>query len=122
MVIDLKNWGIPDQLVEKVKKRDKLCAYCSVKLNKSPGCDKSTLEHIVNPKSDKPTPEENSEWNIVMCCSSCNSSKGAKKLSIWLNSDYCKKKKITLKTIRNKVVSRLLRKTPRINRRAFEES
>ena len=37
--------------------------------------------------------------NIVRCCFSCNSSKGTKKLSDWLESDYCKKRGITKDTV-----------------------
>lgn len=27
--------------------------------------------------------------NIVMCCGSCNSSRGVKQLAHWFNSSYC---------------------------------
>jgi 5-methylcytosine-specific restriction endonuclease McrA len=100
-VIKLNKWGIPNWLEEKVKKRDKFCVYCHVKLKEYPRTkgtpgDKATWEHIDN---NGP----NSEFNVVRCCSSCNASKGTKKLSDWLESSYCKKKKISKETIANVV-------------------
>ena len=108
LVIEMNIWGIPDWLEEKVKKRDRLCAYCRIKLKEYPFTkgtpkDKVTLEHINNDGSP-------SEQNIVMCCASCNASKGTKKLSDWFNSDYCKEKKINKKTIKNIIVRRFLKK------------
>jgi len=100
-VIKLNKWGIPYSIEEKVKKRDKFCVYCHIKLKEysrtkgTPG-DKATWEHI---KNDGP----NSESNVVRCCCSCNASKGTKKLSDWLESSYCKKKNISKKTIANVV-------------------
>lgn len=32
--------------------------------------------------------------NIATCCFSCTASKGTKRLSDWLESDYCKKRGI----------------------------
>jgi hypothetical protein len=37
--------------------------------------------------------------NIARCCRSCNSSKGVKPLSIWLDSPYCKKRGINRDTV-----------------------
>lgn len=37
--------------------------------------------------------------NIVLCCFSCNASKGQKELSLWLKSDYCKSKAIDEATV-----------------------
>ncbi len=91
------SWNIPDWLGKKVKIRDKFCVYCHVKLkgyHRTKGTlgDKATFEHIDN---DGPPSEE----NIVMCCASCNASKGTKKILDWLESPYCKKKNITKETI-----------------------
>ncbi len=52
----------------------------------------ATWEHIV-----KDARTVNRE-NIARCCFSCNSSKGTKKLSDWLESDYCKKRGVTMET------------------------
>ena len=93
------NYNIPNWLEEKVRDRDKNCVYCDVKLKNHPRAkgtpgDKATFEHIDN---DGPPSEE----NIAMCCSSCNSSKGVKKLLDWLDSPYCKKKNISKETVAN---------------------
>jgi len=46
--------------------------------------------------------------NIARCCVSCNASKGAKKLSDWLESKYCKKRGITKDTVAEVVRRALL--------------
>jgi hypothetical protein len=46
-------------------------------------------EHIVNDARIV------SRENIARCCISCNASKGAKDLIVWLDSNYCKKRGIT---------------------------
>lgn len=91
------NWNIPDWLEVKVKDRDKKCVYCDVTMKiyartkGTPG-DKATFEHIDN---DGPP----SEANIAMCCASCNSSKGVKKLLDWFDSSYCKERNIGKDTV-----------------------
>ena len=86
------NYNIPDWLEAKVRARDKFCVYCGILMKEylrtrgTPG-DKATFEHI-----DNDGPAE--EWNIAMCCSSCNSSKGVIRLNEWLKSEYCQKKNI----------------------------
>jgi hypothetical protein len=91
------NYNIPDWLEKKVKIRDQFCVYCQVKLKEYPHTkgtpsDKATFEHIDN---DGPPSEE----NIALCCASCNSSKGVKKLKDWLNSPYCRDKNINIKNV-----------------------
>lgn len=53
----------------------------------------ATWEHIINDARII------SRENIARCCVSCNSSKGTKKLSDWLESDYCKKRGINGETV-----------------------
>ena len=53
----------------------------------------ASWEHIVNDASVI-TPA-----NIALCCWACNSSKGQKSLSHWLNGAYCQKRGITKDTI-----------------------
>lgn len=95
-------WGMALEREEKVKKY-KHCVYCHVKFKKYSRSkrsrkDEATIEHIDN---NGP----NSEANVVMCCRSCNASKGTKKLSAWLKSPYCIKRKINKRT-----VARVIRK------------
>jgi disulfide oxidoreductase YuzD len=53
----------------------------------------ATWEHIINDASII------TRKNIARCCASCNSSKGTKKLTDWLESNYCKKKNINENTV-----------------------
>lgn len=94
----MNQWGIPIRLEKEVRARDTTCIYCRVKLiDKMPpnGSRRTlaTLEHIVNDARII------NRENIARCCVSCNSSKGTKKLSDWLESDYCKKRGITKDTV-----------------------
>ena len=104
----MNNWNIPDWLEREVKDRDKNCVYCRIEFESSKQTRKSiaTWEHIVN--DAKIINRE----NIARCCVSCNSSKGTKKLSDWLESDYCKKRGITKETVaevvRGALVSRAI--------------
>jgi hypothetical protein len=49
-----------------------------------------------------------SRKNIARCCVVCNSSKGTRKLSDWIQSRYCKKNEINKNTVA-KVVKKALR-------------
>jgi hypothetical protein len=88
----MNKWNIPDWLEQIVKNRDKHCIYCHIKFGKLKK-SQATWEHIIN-DARIITPE-----NIAKCCFSCNASKGSKKLSVWLESDYCKKRGINRDTI-----------------------
>jgi 5-methylcytosine-specific restriction endonuclease McrA len=91
----MNNWNIPDWLEKEVNKRDKSCVYCRAKFvtSKRSKSMLATWEHIIN--DAKIINKE----NIARCCVSCNSSKGAKRLSDWLKSDYCKRHRITKSTV-----------------------
>ena len=94
----MNSWGIPKWLEEEIKVRDKACIYCGVKflkLTSIKGSRKAiaTWEHIINDASII------TRGNIARCCAACNSSKGTKSLSEWIQSDYCKKNGINKYTI-----------------------
>ena len=96
----MNKWGIPVSLEQEVRKRDKACVYCRVVLRKSSSVNGSrksvaTWEHIINDARIV------TRKNIALCCASCNSSKGAKKLSLWIKSDYCKRNGIKTATVAN---------------------
>jgi len=102
----MNNWGIPDWLEMEVKERDKTCVYCGIKMiEKMPshGTRKTvaTWEHIINDASIV------TRENIARCCVACNSSKGTKKLTDWLESAYCKKRGINKDTVAEVVKSML---------------
>lgn len=94
----MNSWGIPAWLEEEVKKRDKTCVYCGVKMvERMPSCgprkNEATWEHIINNASIV------TRENIARCCVACNASKGTKKLSDWIESSYCKKRGINKDTV-----------------------
>ena len=91
----MNRWTIPVWLELEVKNRDTCCIYCHVEFGVSTHSRKSiaTWEHIVNDVRIV------TRENIARCCFACNSSKGTKKLSEWLQSDYCKKHGITRDTV-----------------------
>lgn len=105
----MKKWNIPDWLEREVKDRDTHCVYCRVELGLCKETRKSmaTWEHIVNDARIV------NRENIARCCSACNSSKGTKKLSDWLASDYCRRRGITRDTVA-KVVKQALAAQPNI--------
>lgn len=85
------NWNIPDLLETEVRERDKTCVYCGVEFTPAKISKKSAAswEHIINDA------QIINKENIVLCCCSCNASKGQKRLSEWLQSRYCKECDIT---------------------------
>jgi 5-methylcytosine-specific restriction endonuclease McrA len=91
----MNRWDLPDWLEREVIERDRRCVYCGVDFTSSNETRKSkpTWEHIVN--NEKIINRE----NIARCCFSCNASKGAKDLSVWLESNYCKKRGSTKDTV-----------------------
>ena len=94
----MNRWGIPQSLEKEILARDQNCIYCGVELhhkssNTAVRKARASWEHIVNDASIR-TPE-----NIALCCISCNASKGARDLKLWLNSKYCISRGITAQTI-----------------------
>ncbi len=91
----MNNWNIPEELEKEIIKRDKACVYCGARFgsSKDPRRTRASWEHIINDANII-----NSE-NIALCCFGCNASKGTKKLSDWIKSDYCKRKGITYDTV-----------------------
>ncbi len=94
LIARAKHWEIEVALAEKVILRDKACVYCGAG-------GRATWEHIINPTRNHGLVKWNKSWNIALCCNSCNSSKGDKKLLDWFDSGYCKKKNINQKTVAN---------------------
>ncbi len=107
----MNNWGIPDWLEKEVRERDKNCVYCGIEMidhmpPRRPRKAVGTWEHIINDQNIV------SRENIARCCVACNSSKGTKKLSDWLQLSYCKKHGIDKDTVAE-VVKEALKKEMR---------
>lgn len=88
-------WRIPAALEQQVRTRDLDCVYCRTAFTVPPASFGAapSWEHIVN-DAEIITPE-----NIALCCRSCNSSKGAKLLHVWLDGPYCQRKGVTFDTV-----------------------
>jgi len=94
----MNKWKIPSLLEEEVRTRDKNCVYCGVEMvdsvpRRSPRSHAATREHIINDETII------TKENIARCCSSCNSSKGTKDFSVWINSKYCRDRGITEESV-----------------------
>ncbi|SNY97180.1 hypothetical protein SAMN04488142_1757 [Halomonas sp. hl-4] len=89
------SWGIPPDLEREVRERDKACVYCGNEFlsPKESAKASASWEHIINNASI------NTRENICLCCRGCNSSKGQRKLSVWLQTNYCKERGITPETV-----------------------
>ncbi|RRQ50125.1 MULTISPECIES: HNH endonuclease [Maribacter] len=88
-------WGIPKDVEDFVKQRDKNCVYCGQEFLEQPESrkHKPSWEHIVNDVRITGTD------NISLCCLSCNASKGAKSLEEWFQSDYCNRNNINVNSV-----------------------
>jgi len=98
----MKNkYGIPDAELDKIKLRDKTCVYCHKRMikpsNDSCRKDWATIEHL------NYLPPWNNSSTVVICCGSCNSSRGNKKLLDWFKMSYCKERNINEKTVAKSV-------------------
>lgn len=113
--VDVMNnsFGIPEEELSKIRLRDKNCVYCHKKLiypfvkNKQGDC--ATIEHL---NCDAPF-----DWSdglriedIAICCGSCNSSRGPKRLLAWFRTKYCMERGINEDTVADPVKKYLERK------------
>lgn len=106
----MNRWGIPAWLERDVRQRDKKCVYCGIPMLESLPADGSrtsvaTWEHIINDVTIV------TRENIARCCAPCNSSKGTKPLSLWIESSYCRRCGIGRDTVAD-VVKQALNATP----------
>lgn len=90
-------YGIPSENLKNIRERDKCCVYCH-KIMTEPSCggwrgDWATIEHL------NYLPPWNNPNTVAICCGSCNSSRGIKKLSDWFKSSYCLERNINEKTV-----------------------
>jgi len=102
------SYGITREEYEFIRKRDKYCVYCHKQFDLAHSQkrrnDWDTVEHLNHRqdwdsvgsfhKENKPVPEI-----ITICCLACNSSRGAKSLKTWFQSEYCIQKKIDYETV-----------------------
>jgi hypothetical protein len=90
----VNRWHIPQALEVEVRARDQACIYCGTLFAAAPKRGaRASWEHIINDATLV------SRENIALCCISCNASKGAKLLSVWLESKYCRDRGIRADTV-----------------------
>ena len=111
---EMKNrFGIPEIELSTVCARDKKCAYCGKEMIYPSDLknlkDSASIEHL---NFDGPF-----HWkdgleirDIVMCCRSCNSSRGIHKLENWFKTKYCIDRNINENTVASPVKEYLNRK------------
>lgn len=76
-------------LKKKLLNCNSLCEYCETK-------EASTKDHYMAlVKNELPTQYCNDIWNIIPCCTTCNSSKGGKSFFEWRESGMQQRKKKT---------------------------
>ena len=107
-----KNFGIPDKVLAELIARDVACVYCH-KIMIYPYIAKNsknsaTIEHL---NFDGPYHWSNGLQveDIVICCGSCNPSRGTKTLPDWFKSRYCIERNISEHTVAEPVRSYLQR-------------
>jgi hypothetical protein len=114
-----KNFGISDKELAELAARDVDCVYCRKPMiypySVNDRKNSSTIEHL---NFDGPfhRSEGLQTEDIVMCCGSCNSSRGAKTLSDWFESRYCIEKNISADTVAEPVRSYLQRQKAKTTR------
>jgi hypothetical protein len=94
---------IPADIEQSIRARDTACVYCGGAMKQYPrtkGCpkDKATIEHL---NFDGPFYWDDGlkAVDIVICCASCNSSRGVKPLPVWFESAYCAARGINAGTV-----------------------
>jgi hypothetical protein len=91
------NYGLPKIELQKIFERDKVCVYCKKQMKShevnNQRADWFTIEHL------NYVPPWNNPMTVTICCWSCNSSRGNKKIRDWFKTTYCVDKNINEKTV-----------------------
>jgi len=91
------NYGLPSGKLNEIFNRDKKCVYCKKKMiSHEPGSKRAdwyTIEHL------NYMPPWNNPATVVICCWSCNSSRGNKKIVNWFSTEYCRSRNIGIETV-----------------------
>lgn len=91
------NYGLPNVELQKVFERDSVCVYCKKvmknHIDSSDRADWFTIEHL------NYLPPWNNIETVTICCWSCNSSRGNRKIRDWFKTSYCLDKNINENTV-----------------------
>ena len=81
-------FGIPADTEQRIRARDTTCVYCGKVYSPRSRRDMPTIEHL---NENPPFYWEDGlkEEGLAICCGSCNSSRGSRKLRDWFRTPYC---------------------------------
>ena len=107
-------YGIPNKDEEEIRARDKICVYCRKTMKAYPNTkgtpgDKATIEHL-NFAPPFYWTDGLKKSDLVICCGSCNASRGKKELLNWFKKQYCLDRNINKDTVAEPVI--ILKPTP----------
>lgn len=95
------NYGLPADRLREIFERDTVCVYCKKAMKTHSKSNKRvdwfTIEHL------NYLPPWNNPETVAICCWSCNSSRGNKKIRVWFQSPYCITRNINESTVARKV-------------------
>lgn len=91
------NYGLPTDKLQKIFERDKVCVYCKKVMvshdKQNVRADWFTIEHL------NYLPPWNNPETVTICCWSCNSSRGNKKIRDWFKTSYCLSRNISINRV-----------------------
>jgi 5-methylcytosine-specific restriction endonuclease McrA len=95
---------IPKDVILRLRARDKKCVYCGkrmlLRFDVSRRRDCASIEHLnCNGPFYWDEDGQLKEQDLVLCCGSCNSSRGNKTLREWFASPYCIERNINSRTV-----------------------
>ncbi len=100
------NYGLPKDKLKSIFDRDKVCVYCHKQMKEhlkfNNRSDWYTIEHL------NYLPPWNNPETVTICCWSCNSSRGNKKIRDWFKTTYCVDRNIKEKTVSKQVQKYLI--------------
>jgi hypothetical protein len=95
-------YGIPKEVEQRIRARDKKCVYCSTLMKKfnikGPRSKMATIEHL-REKGPFYWKLGLKEKDLTICCWSCNASRGVKPLLRWFKASYCISRSINAKSV-----------------------
>jgi len=99
-------YGIPKIVLQDLHQTYNKCAYCRRQMvypfNPSERKESATIEHL-NLEGPFYWDRGLKEEDLVICCGSCNSSRGVKEHKDWFRGNYCLSKEISIETVHHKV-------------------
>src|SRR5688572_29072863 len=102
----MNRFGIPVNTIAQIRARDSQCSYCQKEMVYPPSgrrqSDWATIEHL-NFNGPFYWKDGLQAEDVVICCGSCNSSRGVKELREWFKSDYCMSRGINERTVSSHV-------------------